>query len=179
MGHRHRERTDAELLSAVAERDRGALHELYERHEAWLTARLARRCSDRHIVEEAVQDLFVTVWRSPGTYRATGEVAAWLWGIGIRHLLHRLRPRRPLLERLRAQRHHHEESAEERLLVGVQHGDLGAALDRLAPELRAVLQATILDGLTTNEAAQLLGIPSGTVKTRMQRARRDLREALA
>ena len=35
--------------------------------------------------------------------RGTGEVAAWLWGIGIRHLLHRVRPRRPLLDRLRSQ----------------------------------------------------------------------------
>lgn len=41
------------------------------------------------------------------------------------------------------------------------------------------MQVTILDGLTTNEASTLLGIPSGTVKTRMQRAKRDLREALA
>ena len=173
------ERTDADLLAAVAERDRGALHELYERHEAWLTARLARRCADRQIVEEVVQDLFVTVWKSPDNYRGTGEVAAWLWGIGIRHLLHRVRPRRPLMDRLRSQRYQHQHSAEEQVLIGVQHGDLGLALERLAPELRAVVQATILDGLTTSEAALLLGIPSGTVKTRMLRARRDLREALA
>jgi RNA polymerase sigma-70 factor, ECF subfamily len=45
--------------------------------------------------------------------------------------------------------------------------------------LRAVLQATVIDGLTTREAAVLLGIPPGTVKTRAQRARKQLREALA
>lgn len=171
-------RSDSELLSAVSERDRGALRELYERHEPWLIARLSRRCADRQIVEEVVQDLFVTVWRSPDSYRGSGDVAAWLWGIGIRKLLHRLRPRRPLVDRLRAQRQHPGFSAEEQVLIDVQYGDVGLALERLAPELRAVVQATILDGLTTNEAARLLGIPSGTVKTRMQRARRDLREAL-
>jgi RNA polymerase sigma-70 factor (ECF subfamily) len=42
-----------------------------------------------------------------------------------------------------------------------------------------VVQATVLDGLTTREAAQLLGIPSGTVKTRMARAKAQMREALA
>jgi RNA polymerase sigma-70 factor (ECF subfamily) len=42
-----------------------------------------------------------------------------------------------------------------------------------------VVQATVLDGLTTKEAATLLGIPQGTVKTRAARARRELREALA
>ena len=71
------------------------------------------------------------------------------------------------------------ESAEDRVLVGVEYGDLGGALDRLSPELRAVVEATVLDGLTTEEAGRLLGIPAGTVKTRMMRARAQLREDLA
>jgi RNA polymerase sigma-70 factor (ECF subfamily) len=70
-------------------------------------------------------------------------------------------------------------SAEEQVLLGVEYGDLGAALNRLSPELRAVMQATVLDGLTTKEAARLLGIPQGTVKTRLMRARAQLREVLA
>ena len=45
------------------------------------------------------------------------------------------------------------------------HWDLGTALGRLSPEMRAVVQATVLDGLTAREAAQLLRIPTGTVKT--------------
>ena len=56
---------------------------------------------------------------------------------------------------------------------------MGAALGRLSPELRAVLRATVVDGLTTREAAELLGIPEGTVKARSMRARRQLREALS
>jgi len=47
----------------------------------------------------------------------------------------------------------------------VEYGDLGVALQRLTPELRAVIQATLLDGLTSREAAVLLGIPANTVKT--------------
>ena len=70
-------------------------------------------------------------------------------------------------------------SAEEQVLAGVEHGDLAGALNRLSPELRAVLQATVLDGLTTREAARLLGIPQGTVKTRLMRARAQLRRELA
>ena len=72
-----------------------------------------------------------------------------------------------------------ELSAEERVLLGVQYGDLAGALDRLSPELRVVVQSTVLDGLTTAEAGRLLGIPQGTVKTRMKRAREVLREELA
>ena len=64
------------------------------------------------------------------------------------------------------------------VLFGVAHGDLAGAIDRLPIELRAVVQATVLDGLTTREAASLFGIPAGTVKTRMMRARIQLRGAL-
>jgi RNA polymerase sigma-70 factor (ECF subfamily) len=163
----------------VTERDRAALRELYVRHEPWLTARLSHRSSDRHIVEESVQDTFVAVWRTAGKYSGDGEVAAWIWGIGIRTLLHKVRPRKPLMDRLRSQRHAPQQSAEDQLLVMVEHGDVGTALDRLSPELRQVVQATVLDGLTCNEAGALLGVPTGTVKTRMMRARRELREALA
>ena len=56
-------------------------------------------------------------------------------------------------------------SAEEQVLAGVEHGDLAGALGGISPELRAVVQATVLDGLTNREAARLLDIPVGTVKT--------------
>ena len=64
------------------------------------------------------------------------------------------------------------------VLARVEHSDVGLAFARLSPDLQAVVQATVLDGLTTREAAALLGIPSGTVKSRMSRARTELREAL-
>ena len=68
--------------------------------------------------------------------------------------------------------------AEEQVLLGVEHGDLAGALSRLSPELRAVVQATVLDGLSTREAARLLGIPQGTLKGRLRKAKAELRKAL-
>jgi class 3 adenylate cyclase len=76
--------SDAELLQRMAGGDRRAFDELYERHAAWLHLRLARRCGDAATVEEALQDTFLAVWRRPERFAADGEVAAWLWGIGIR-----------------------------------------------------------------------------------------------
>ena len=174
-------RTDAELLAAIGERDRGALHELYERHHAWLTVRLSYRCADRSLVEEAVQDTFVKVWNLARRYEGSGEVAAWIWGIGVRTLLHAVRPRKSLVERLTALRPGRSgdaDSAEEQVLLGLHYGDAGKALESLAPELRNVIQTVVLDGLTCEEAGRLLDIPTGTVKTRMMRAKRELREAL-
>jgi RNA polymerase sigma-70 factor (ECF subfamily) len=169
--------SDAELVAGVRSHDRDALHELFVRHEPWLAARLAHRCADTSIVDEAISDTFLAVWRK-ASWRGDGEVGAWLWGIAIRSLLHRLRPRKNVLERLVTLRSADAVSAEEAVLARVQYSNVGVALERLSPELRAVVQATVLDGLTTREAATLLGIPSGTVKSRMSRARLELREAL-
>ncbi len=169
---------DETLLRAVAEGDRAALRVLYERHAPWLTLRLARRCPDPDLVDDAVQDTFVAVWRTAKRYDGHGAVGAWIWGIGVRRLIDAIR-RRPHREFPTRERLADEPSAEEQVLLDVAHGDLGGALNRLSPELRAVVQATVLDGLTTREAGQLLGIPAGTVKTRMMRARIQLREELA
>jgi RNA polymerase sigma-70 factor (ECF subfamily) len=174
------DRSDSELLVAVADGDRAAMRELHDRHVAWVTARLRRRCSDPDAVAEAVQDTFVAVWRGAGRWDGRGEPAAWLWGIAIRRLIGVVRTRRRWLPVARPSRESGQVvAAEEQVLLGIEHGGLQGALGQLSPELRAVVQATVLDGLTTREAAQLLGIPSGTVKTRMMRAKAQLRGALA
>src|SRR5215207_4118090 len=171
------ERTDVQVLSAVADGDRRALRILYDRHAPWLAVRLARRCADRGVVDEALQDTFVAIWRGAGRYKGDGDVGAWIWGIAIRRLIDTLR-RVPRGEVLVAEVDDRR-TAEEEILLGVEHGDLGGVLGRLSPELRAVVQATVLDGLTSREAGRLLGIPAGTVKTRMMRARAQMREELA
>jgi RNA polymerase sigma-70 factor (ECF subfamily) len=170
---------DAELLTLVAGGSSDALETLYHRHIGWLSVRLSRRCADPSIVDEVLQDTFVAVWSNAKGFSGTGEPAAWVWGIAIRRLVDAFRKRPPAMGLVMEADLSVVESAEDRVLIGVGYGDLGGALDRLAPELRAVVQATVLDGLTTREAGHLLGLPTGTVKTRMMRARRALREELA
>jgi len=158
--------------------DLGALRLLYDRHAPWLTARLNRRCNSPEAVADVLQDTFMALWKGAERWRGDGEVAAWLWGIAVRRMVSRLRGHREALalplEDVKAGRPS-EPSAEDKVLLGVEYGDLGAALLRLSPEMRAVLQATVLDGLTTREASRLLGIPENTVKTRLRRAKAHLR----
>lgn len=177
--------SDAELLRAVARGDADALATLYDRHGGWLYARLTRRCADPETVQEVLQDTFVTVWRSAGSHRG-GEAGGWLWTIAARRLVDARRTAVRTAEAQSAHARHDPDaarattpSAEDRVLDALEYGTVGAALDRLSPELRAVLRATVVDGLTTREAAQLLGIPEGTVKSRARRARRELRSVLA
>ena len=172
--------SDDALLRAVAGGDTGALRVLYDRHAPWMSVRLTRRCNDPGVVAEVVQDTFVAVWRGASGFRGEGEVAGWLWGVAIRRLVSRLRSRGRDTEVLVADvPGGFETSAEERVLAGVEYGDLGVALARLSPEMRAVVQATVLDGLTTREASRLLGVPQGTVKTRLHRAKAQLRRELS
>ena len=171
------ERSDVDVLAAVAQGDRQALRVLHDRHAPWLALRLARRCADAGVVDETLQDTFMAVWRSAGRYDGRGDVGAWIWGIAIRRMIDALR-RLPRSEVLMAEVDDRR-TVEEEILGGVEHGDLGGALNQLSPELRAVVQATVLDGLTSREAGRLLNIPAGTVKTRMMRARAQLREELA
>lgn len=171
--------TDADALRRIASGDRAALGELYAEHAPWLVLRLSRRCNDPGLVDEVVQDTFLAVWRSAARWGGRGEVAAWVWGIGVRRLVDALRRRPAATAALVDANAGVVASAEEQVLLGVEHGDLGGALVRLSPELRAVVQATVLDGLTSREAGRLLGIPTGTVKSLMSRARIALREELA
>ncbi len=169
---------DAVLLRAVARGDAGALGTLYDRHAGWLHVRLSRRCADPDTVREVLQDTFVTVWRSADAHHG-GEAGGWLWVIAARRLVDaqraRARRERPAPGAAPADS---VPSAEERVLAGLEYGDVGAALESIPPELRAVLRATVVDGLSTRETARLLGIPEGTVKSRAARARRELRAAL-
>ena len=151
----------------VADEHRDALAELYRRHAGWLAARLRHRCADDGLVAEALQDTFVAVWRGAGRYSGTGAVAGWMWAIAIRRLIGILRKRRPEPVPTDPYLADPMSHVEDRVLAGTEHGELAGALGSLSPELRAVVQATVLDGLTTREAGRLLGIPSGTVKTRM------------
>lgn len=131
---------------------------------------LHRRCGDPDLVDTALQDTFVAVWRSAGTYRDTGgEVAAWLWTIALRKLIDQLR-RRPAPRPMA--------NLPEPEPLPAPGTPAHALLGGLPADLHDVVRAVYLDGLTTTEAAVLLGIPQGTVKSRLARARHLLQEDL-
>lgn len=178
---------DRALLARIARGDRSALEQLYRRHATWMISRLESRCGDPDLADLALQDTFLAVWRSADKFRGDGEVGGWLWGIAVRRLIDQLRKRRPTpvsaaaLNRYQHQYGDRYESAmtfEDALVDNGAHGPLGPALRSIEPELRSVLIATAIDGLSTKEAARMLDIPQGTVKTRLMRARRQLQELL-
>ena len=175
------ERDDEALLRDVARGDDEALAALYDRHAGWLTIRMTRRCGSSELVDHAVQDTFLAVWREAGSYRGAGDVAAFIWGIGVRRLIDLIRRESGVRRQVAwsAEDPRVAPSAEDEVLAGLEHGRLGQALASLSPELRGAIEATVLDGLTCAEAAVLLGVAEGTIKSRCHRARQALRATLA
>lgn len=174
---------EGELLRRIARGDRRAFDELYRRTAPWLTVRLRRRCADDDVVAEVLQETYLAVWRSAGSHgyaSGDGSAVGWLWTIAAHRLVDAFRrrarqqrvPEVPTVEAVAP-------AAEEEALAGGVDGDLERALLALPVELRQVLRAMVLDGLTVRETSLLLGVPEGTVKTRARRARIALREALS
>jgi RNA polymerase sigma-70 factor, ECF subfamily len=74
------EADDTALLRRAAAGDESALAILYDRHAGWLLVRLSRRCAIADLVDQALQDTFLAVWRQAGRYRGDGDVSAFIWG---------------------------------------------------------------------------------------------------
>lgn len=175
--------TEAQLVRRIARSDTAAFDELYRRSAPWLTVRLRRRCADEQIVAEVLQETYLAVWRAAGSFAGSmrgEEAGGWLWMIAARRLVDafRIRSRHAWLP-LDSVSPPRTASAETEVMEAMVGGDLGVALDRLAPEWRQVLTAMVLDGLTVRETSTLLAIPEGTVKTRARKARTELRRALS
>lgn len=176
---------DAELLARVVDRDRRAIEVLYERHAGWLQVRLERRCGNPDLADLALQDTFLSVWKTASKWRGDGEVAAWLWGIAVRRLVDHIRSAGRRVDTRSidtadptTQLTDEAPTPEETVVDDRPDADLADALADLPPELLEVIVATTVDGLTNREAADLLGIPVGTLKTRARKARGLLQSAI-
>jgi RNA polymerase sigma-70 factor (ECF subfamily) len=176
------------LVRLVAGGDRAAFDELYRRTSPWLAVRLRRRCRDDDLVAEVLQETYLAIWRAAAAFAgasAGGSAVGWIWTIAARRLVDALRRRAregraaPLPPAALPPGERVAPAAEDEVLLATVGDEVGEALRRLAPELRQVLQALVLDGLSVRETAVLLGLPEGTVKTRARRARIAMREALS
>ncbi|MEV6925668.1 sigma-70 family RNA polymerase sigma factor [Dactylosporangium sp. NPDC051485] len=174
---------EAELVRRTAAGDRRAFDELYRRTSPWLAVRLRRRCADDDVVADVMQETYLAVWRAAGSFAGaatSGSAVGWLWTIAANRLVDafRRRARQPQVSAV-PPAETVVPAAEDEVLAGRIGQDLERALLALPPEMREVLRAMALDGLSARETAVLLGVPENTVRSRARRARIALREALS
>ncbi len=154
-----------------------AARELYRAYGGELYGFALSRLDDRQLAEEVVQDVFTKVWRRARDYDAArGTLRAWLYGIARNAIIdvERRRGRRP---RTVAYEPPEAASADDPIERAVLRWQMQLALERLTPDHREVLRLTHVEGLKLREIAELLGVPLGTVKSRVYYALQALRLA--
>ena len=174
---------DDALIAALAGGDDTALRELFTRHAPWLAARL-RAILPAADVEDVLQESFLAVWRGARHYRPEGSAGGWLWGITRRQAALWLRRRGPdavPLAALEALACHGGQPADDPAEAAVSRAELAAAVRALGPEgstAQEVWRLMYLEDRTVTEVAGLMGVPTGTVKSRAHRVRKLMRAVL-
>ncbi len=175
--------TDRALDLALVERyvggDVAAFDEIVRRHRDRVFAVCLRMLRDRDAALDATQDTFVTLFRKADRFRAEAAFSTWLYRVTVNvcydHLRRSQRRRtEPMPEGLEPA----DARGEDPLAAVEVRPDIEAALLALAPEFRAAVVLVDLQGLSLEMASDALGVPLGTVKSRVFRGRRLLAERL-
>jgi RNA polymerase sigma factor (sigma-70 family) len=178
---RVKERSDEELLEAVASGDDGALAALYDRFGKVAYGLAHRILRDQALAEDAVQEAFLAVWRSARGYkRERAKPATWILTLVHRRSVDLVRREdRRRAETLDEAREPATASVDEEAGIRDRRLAVQEALTRLPEDQRQALELAYYGGLTQSELAERLGVPLGTIKSRMFAGLGRLRELLA
>jgi len=172
---------DRSLVARARQGDTAAFRELVDRHRDRAYALALRVLRSAPDAEEVAQDAFVRAWRALPGFRGEARFGTWLYAIVMRRAIDRaatLRGRRAREVDLdaaagRADRSNAERTGERAQLAM----RLERLLDRLSESQRAVVTLFYYEERSVEEVSRTLGMPTGTVKTHLSRARAALREA--
>ena len=165
-----RELPDRELLSAHCAGDPDAFGEIFRRHRDQMWALALRTTHDPELAADAVQEAFIAALRGADSFRGEAAVTTWLHRIVVNSCLDRLRRIKPVMHlpdadlSILADTHDHQHSVDVRL-------DIQAALEQLPESQRMALILVDMHGLKIAEAASILDVAEGTIKSRCARGR--------
>ena len=170
---------DAELVARYLAGDVAAFEELMRQHEDRVFGICLRMLRDREAARDATQDTFVTVFRKASSFAGRSAFSTWLYRVAVNTCYDQARRRK---------RHAADTFPEGKDLIDPAAGDgfesaelrpdLEAALQALPYEFRAAVVLVDVEGLGLQTVAEALGVPVGTVKSRVFRGRKLLAEAL-
>jgi RNA polymerase sigma-70 factor (ECF subfamily) len=185
--------SDDQLVERARGKDFAAFEALLERYEDKVFRLAFRFVRNESEAKEILQDTFLSIWRKLDTFKGESQFSSWVYRVAAN----------ASLMRLRSQRRHPEISTEDlppgfldnysnmssggenwakrpddQLQSGELRRHIQAAVDALPDLYRTVFLVRDIEGLSTEETAELMGISIPTVKTRLHRARIALREAI-
>lgn len=178
-------------MQRLAQGDERALAELHRRWARPLQGFLLSMCGDRALAEDLTQEVFVRVWRAAPRYEPTAKFSTWLFHIARNHWLNEREKR---MHRVRAFSLDHAGPSEDQPSLDPRDQDartpdaqaldrelgkrIDAAVARLPEKLRETWALAVAQGRPYQEIGEVLGIPVGTVKSRMFQAMRTVRDEL-
>ena len=167
---------EANLLRRIAQGDQAAMAEFYRLHSDAVLAHISLVVGERALAEEIFQDTMLAIWRNAGSFRGESRVRTWVIAIARRQARDRLRRRqlRLVSDTELADQPSAGPGPEAVALERAAVTEVAEAITRLGRSHREVLGLVFGADLRLAEAAELLGVPVGTVKSRLAAARAAL-----
>jgi RNA polymerase sigma-70 factor (ECF subfamily) len=185
---------DRELAALAAKGREGAFRELLSRYERPVFSLIYRMVRDRTLAEDLAQEAFIRAFNAIGSYNTSYKFSNWIFKIANNHTIDHLRKRKLKTVSIHGSPNatSQDELSQTRLVIEsndedpheyLEHKELGGqieeAIGRLREEYRTVILLRHVEGYAYDEIAEIMGLPLGTVKTYLHRARNELKERLA
>ncbi|MBX2798595.1 MAG: sigma-70 family RNA polymerase sigma factor [Myxococcales bacterium] len=186
--------SDAELVGRFKEGDRDAYSEIVRRYQDRVFTLCLKWMGDREVAEEVAQDVFLALYKSLARFRGDAQLSTWIYRVVINHCKNRrLYRRRRKMERHEALEGESPQADEGPTRQIADEGPgtdaplhaqqaqalLQTALEQLDEEQRHIVVLRDIQDLSYEEIADILGLPRGTVKSRLHRARAQLSHVLS
>ncbi len=186
----NRELSDEDLMLRTGQGDRGAFDEIVRRYTSRMVNVAYQMTGDRDLAEDVAQETFYRAYRSAASYKRIAKFSTWLYTIAINLCRNELRRRKHRFYSLEEMAERDEE-ASVRIDIEdetakpdrrVEQKELGRlimqAIDRLPEKFKQPLVLRDVEGLSYEETGEILNLPEGTVKSRINRARQRVKEMI-
>ncbi len=171
---------DISLIRRMAARDQSAMNALYARHNVRVFRFLLRLTRIEATAEDLMNEVFLEAWRRAASFEGRSSVSTWLMAIAHHRAVSALRKRResPLDEVTASTIADVDDTPEVTAQKRSKAEVMRACMEGLSPDHRAIIDLVYYHDKSVAEAAEIVGIPENTVKTRMFHARKKLAELM-
>lgn len=173
---------EALLISRARDGDQDAFRQLVERYQGAVYNLAYRMLGDPGDAEDAAQEIFVRIYRQLGRYDPARKFSTWTLAIATNYCIDQLRRRRMQLvplENIIPWARAKEAGPEGEAITQEERDEVQRLITKLPEKYRAPLILRYFEELSCAEIAEVLGMPEGTVKTQIHRARKALGKLLA
>lgn len=182
--------TENDIIKKCKDGNREAFNKLVEKYQSQVVNIAYGMLSDKEDAYDATQEVFIRVYKSIGSFKEKSSFSTWLYRITANICSDILRKRQKTTNTISINQVYDDENKEidikdespmpeEMAEITERQRAVRQAIRELSDEYRAVITLCDIEGMTYDEISQVLGLPSGTVKSRINRARNSLRKILS